>query len=401
MNLGCNSYFVFVPPPSHRILRPGNPIPADIKPFANKHPEMTAKVCALVEFERTEFALKAVKELTCKDEEVEEEKRMVVMELTAPPAKAGKAKEEAKAKRQQLFKSEAGTASGPQRRSSYAGFGVPAQMPPHHHQQQQQPELGPRRRISLYHNMKFHPLAEQEAAKKLNPNAPTFQASSPPTSAASHPPPPQRRFSRPPHFHLHPAQAAAMEAAAAANANLAMMGVAPPPPMPVAQPAWMARRMSAGVHGAPSAFELAASGLTLPPNVVRMPRGPDKGKGFQRWCKSRMGGADAADKNNNYQKKSHAVPIVAPPKEEDEHKEEEKEAEKKEEEKEEAAAAVAIAAPEAQGAAAAAPAPAVPAVVVEGAAAVTPADSSADSGNEEDESFSDQEPAAEVNERAR
>merc|ERR1712173_425242 len=46
-----------------RILRPGNPIPADIKPFANKHPEMTAKVCALVEFERTEFALKAVREL--------------------------------------------------------------------------------------------------------------------------------------------------------------------------------------------------------------------------------------------------------------------------------------------------------------------------------------------------
>ena len=27
-----------------RVLRPGNPIPADIKPFANKHPEMTAKV---------------------------------------------------------------------------------------------------------------------------------------------------------------------------------------------------------------------------------------------------------------------------------------------------------------------------------------------------------------------
>merc|ERR1719338_81966 len=31
-----------------RILRPGNPIPADVKPFANKHPEMTDKVCALV-----------------------------------------------------------------------------------------------------------------------------------------------------------------------------------------------------------------------------------------------------------------------------------------------------------------------------------------------------------------
>ena len=51
-----------------RILRPGNPIPADVKPFANKHPEMTDKVCALVEYERTEFAHKAVKDL-CKEGE--------------------------------------------------------------------------------------------------------------------------------------------------------------------------------------------------------------------------------------------------------------------------------------------------------------------------------------------
>ena len=91
---------------------PGNPVPADIKPFANKHPEMTAKVCALVEFERTEFALKAVKDLNgqehpapvkaaseAKDENSEDNKekeekseekkmeKMVVMELTAPPPK--------------------------------------------------------------------------------------------------------------------------------------------------------------------------------------------------------------------------------------------------------------------------------------------------------------------------
>ena len=51
-----------------RILRPGNPIPADVKPFSNKHPEMTDKVCALVEFEKTEFAHKAVKDL-CKEGE--------------------------------------------------------------------------------------------------------------------------------------------------------------------------------------------------------------------------------------------------------------------------------------------------------------------------------------------
>ena len=67
-----------------RILRPGNPIPADIKPFANKHPEMTAKVCALIEFERTEFAIKAVKTLSNE----EEEEKMKVMELTAVPVKS-------------------------------------------------------------------------------------------------------------------------------------------------------------------------------------------------------------------------------------------------------------------------------------------------------------------------
>ena len=52
-----------------RILRPGNPIPADVKPFANKHPEMTDKVCALVEYEKTEFAHKAVKDLNKEGEE--------------------------------------------------------------------------------------------------------------------------------------------------------------------------------------------------------------------------------------------------------------------------------------------------------------------------------------------
>merc|ERR1739838_508070 len=68
-----------------RILRPGNPIPADVKPFSNKHPEMTDKVCALVEFEKTEFAHNAVKDLS-----IEGEEGMKVMELTAPPPKKTK-----------------------------------------------------------------------------------------------------------------------------------------------------------------------------------------------------------------------------------------------------------------------------------------------------------------------
>merc|ERR1711923_347210 len=74
------------------ILRPGNPIPADIKPYVAKHPEMTTKVCALVEYERTEFAQKAIKELHDSDDE----DKMKVMELTATPLKNGNKKIEAR-----------------------------------------------------------------------------------------------------------------------------------------------------------------------------------------------------------------------------------------------------------------------------------------------------------------
>lgn len=52
-----------------RILRPGNPIPVDVRPFVNKHPEAATKVCALVEFERTEFAHKAIRLLNNEEEE--------------------------------------------------------------------------------------------------------------------------------------------------------------------------------------------------------------------------------------------------------------------------------------------------------------------------------------------
>merc|ERR1739838_399083 len=70
----------------------------------------------------------------------------------------------------------------------------------------------------------------------------------------------------------------------------------------------------------------------MPPNVIRMPRGPDKGKGFARWCNSRMTpkGAPAAptaapaavasaptvpqkQQQPLVQRKSRAIPIVAPP----------------------------------------------------------------------------------------
>lgn len=43
-----------------RILRPGNPIPADVRQFINKNPSLNGMVCALVEFVQSEAARKAL-----------------------------------------------------------------------------------------------------------------------------------------------------------------------------------------------------------------------------------------------------------------------------------------------------------------------------------------------------
>lgn len=63
-----------------RILRPGNPIPADVRHFVNKHPEMNGVVSALIEFVRTESAHNAINSR-------DYDRGMRVMELNAPPSK--------------------------------------------------------------------------------------------------------------------------------------------------------------------------------------------------------------------------------------------------------------------------------------------------------------------------
>ena len=73
-------------------------------------------------------------------------------------------------------------------------------------------------------------------------------------------------------------------------------------------------------HRRISQENVAASGLSLPPNVIRLPRGPDKNtKGFQRWCKSRMVNQAPVEEPKPrfgvHKRGSHAVAIVAPPKE--------------------------------------------------------------------------------------
>lgn len=65
-----------------RILRPGNPIPADVRHFVNKHPEMIGKISALVEFVRTESAHNAIQ----KEWNWRQEENMKVIELNAPPS---------------------------------------------------------------------------------------------------------------------------------------------------------------------------------------------------------------------------------------------------------------------------------------------------------------------------
>jgi RNA recognition motif-containing protein len=271
-----------------RILRPGNPVPADIKQYVAKHPEMTTKVCALVEFERTEFAQKAVREL----HNEEEEDKMKVMELTATPLKNGNKKIEARKLAEKAaaaaFAKAGAAVAMPQRKFSLQNNYI--------NQNPMTAIMGPQRtrRISLMPNMKFGPICEDlkenvlpsgSGGRKefaLNPNAPSFQMNEdgtfqmiPPLNQPQ-PPPPQRR--KPAVF----------------------MGEAPGF---VGVPT---RRFSGQFTMGGGGFEAAAAGLKLPANVVRLPKGPDQGqgKGFNNWCRQRM---------SEPKRVSKAIPIVAPP----------------------------------------------------------------------------------------
>uniref|UniRef100_A0A182N7W8 Uncharacterized protein n=1 Tax=Anopheles dirus TaxID=7168 RepID=A0A182N7W8_9DIPT len=62
-----------------RVLRPGGPIPADVRQFINKHPELQQNECALVEFVESASARRA-QAMT----------EFVVLELVAPKKKTGK-----------------------------------------------------------------------------------------------------------------------------------------------------------------------------------------------------------------------------------------------------------------------------------------------------------------------
>jgi len=109
----------------------------------------------------------------------------------------------------------------------------------------------------------------------LNPDAPSFQMNADGTYSVI-PPMNQRRMSNKPVFY--------------STEGPQYMGVP-------------TRRVS-NFNNNLTGFETASAGLKLPPNVLRMPKGPDSGKGFSNWCRQRMGEPKRVSK---------AIPIVAPP----------------------------------------------------------------------------------------
>jgi len=268
-----------------RILRPGNPIPADIKQYVAKHPEMQTKVCALVEYQLTEYAQKAVRDLNEEDEE-----KMCVMELTATPLKNGNKKIEARklAEKQAAMQAKV----GPQRKYSLQNNFTHSMIPG---------GLQPRtRRISLMPNMKFAPIDELKenvvpGTPGLNPNAPSFQMNAD-GSFQMIPPMNQRRISKPVFYATEGPQYVGMPGRRPNGFN--------------------------NNHGS----ETAASGLKLPAGVLRMPRGPEAhGKGgFYNWCRQRMSDNKNVEplivepkivepKLEEPKRVSRAIPIVAPP----------------------------------------------------------------------------------------
>merc|ERR1711974_537633 len=130
----------------------------------------------------------------------------------------------------------------------------------------------------------------------LNPNAPTFTMQQ--QQQYSHR---SGRYSRQvsqPHSadimmaagpNPMPQQAAAHAAQVAHNAAMAAHAAFQQHSAVAAQAAMAAAGMSAQAvpyvhHRRISQDNVAASGLALPPNVIRLPRGPDKNtRGFQRW----------------------------------------------------------------------------------------------------------------------
>lgn len=93
-----------------RVLRPGNPIPSDVRHFVNKHPEMGNNVSALIEFVRTESAHNAMSK-DWSTEKAKDGQSMCVLELNAPASKKKATAAAKKSPMNRLFDNEYNTSS--------------------------------------------------------------------------------------------------------------------------------------------------------------------------------------------------------------------------------------------------------------------------------------------------
>lgn len=235
-----------------RILRPGNPLPTDVRSFLNKVPDLTSKVCALIEFERTEFALKARRLFNSEKPDV-----LKVIELV--PQKNNKKNEDRKKsgqmKMQQQQNMQQNMQQNQQRRyNQQMSMNTPIQA-----------NAVPRRKVGVFGSPKFSPITEEQGRSMdcLNPNAPAFNSLQ------------QRKNSR-----------------SSSSMSQGSGGSSPGANDNSSISAWMTRRIS-------GQLDIARSGLSLPPNVIRQPRGPEEGQGFQRWAKNRMDTATKKIENDN------------------------------------------------------------------------------------------------------
>jgi len=209
-----------------RILRPGNPLPAEVRHMLLKIPDLSSSISALIEFEKTESALKARRQFNAANHTG----ALRVVELL--PTKANN-------KRNEERKDGSGVKLQPKVQQQKRGpILVPAPSAA-------APSV-PRRKVGVFGSPKCLPITEEYSMAKSGPAA--FSSLQ------------QRKNSRTNGSHL--------SSSPNSNDQTSIM-------------TWMNRRVS-------GQLDIARSGLSLPPNVIRQPRGPEEGQGFERWAKIRM-----------------------------------------------------------------------------------------------------------------
>lgn len=260
-----------------RILRPGNPVPADVRQFVSRHPEIGSSVCALVEFEKTESARRAVAEACSGNKQDWRGLRIVELAKGSSSNKKTSKKDNAAAKnkenaadKDQQHKTDSVTSTTKQQTSE---------------KKKKRPKKA---------TLKPSDIESSCPSGSDGDDSTSFsrrRGSQPGTSPISSRRSPQRRNS-PTNFLRVDQQ----------NSNSRQQKSASLPDAGALSP-WVQRRLAAAAAAAatgettiqshlltrPRSNSGATHGaLTLPENVVRFPRGPDGTRGFQCGHRERM-----------------------------------------------------------------------------------------------------------------